>query len=143
QQPADSASAASSPISTGERPSRCTSSRRHRALVNHQGDGMKRSEHRILTTHAGSLTRPPELTEFAHARYQGDIDETAYQRLLAESVSEVVRRQDEVGVDVVKDGEFGKSTSWSLYALKRLKGFELRPAEPGANPFAKGAERKL
>ena len=30
-------------------------------------------------------------------------------------------------MDIVNDGEFGKSTSWSLYGLKRLSGFELRP----------------
>ena len=104
---------------------------------------MKRSEHRFLTTHAGSLTRPPGLAEFSYARQQGDIDESAYLRYLAQSVATVVKGQAEAGVDVVNDGEFGKSTSWSLYALKRLAGFELRPAEPGTNPFTKGAERKL
>ena len=44
-------------------------------------------------------------------------------------------RQAQAGIDVVDDGEFGKSTSWSLYALKRLSGFEQRPVKPGANPL--------
>ncbi len=43
---------------------------------------------------------------------------------------------------MVNDGEFGKSTSWSLYALKRVSGFEMRPVKPGANPFARGADRE-
>ena len=57
-------------------------------------------------------------------------------------MTEVVRRQSQSGIDVVNDGEFGKSTSWSLYALKRLSGFELRPFQPGADTFARGADRR-
>ena len=60
----------------------------------------------------------------------------------ADSVAEVVRQQAQAGIDIVNDGEFGKSTSWSLYALKRLSGFELRPIQPGADPFARGADRE-
>jgi 5-methyltetrahydropteroyltriglutamate--homocysteine methyltransferase len=57
-------------------------------------------------------------------------------------VADVVRRQARAGVDIVNDGEFGKSTSWSLYALKRLSGFELRPFRAGADSFARGADRE-
>jgi 5-methyltetrahydropteroyltriglutamate--homocysteine methyltransferase len=55
-------------------------------------------------------------------------------------VRDVVARQVEAGIDIPNDGEFGKSTSWSLYVLKRLSGFELREVK-GANPFARGADR--
>jgi 5-methyltetrahydropteroyltriglutamate--homocysteine methyltransferase len=104
---------------------------------------MKRSTNRILTTHVGSLVRPPRLLEFVRARQNGDaIDEQAYGQCLKDSVAEVVRQQAQVGIDIVNDGEFGKSTSWSLYALKRLSGFELRPIQPGADPFARGADRE-
>ncbi len=104
---------------------------------------MKRSTSRILTTHTGSLIRPPRLLEFVQARRNGDVvDERAYDQCLKDSVAEVVRRQAEAGIDIVNDGEFGKSTSWSLYALKRLSGFELRPIQPGADPFARGADRE-
>ena len=48
----------------------------------------------------------------------------------------------QAGVDVVSDGEFGKSISWSQYALERLSGFERRPVKPGANPFQRGADRE-
>ena len=104
---------------------------------------MKRSTSRILTTHVGSLVRPPHLLEFARARRSGKgFDEQAYDQCLRDSVAEVVRRQVQAGIDIVNDGEFGKSTSWSLYVLQRLSGFELRPSQPGANPFAKGADRE-
>jgi len=102
---------------------------------------MKRSTDRILTTHTGSLIRPPQLLEFARARQGGQqVDQSAFEAALKSSVADVVKQQVKAGVDVPNDGEFGKSTSWSLYALKRLSGFELREVK-GANPFARGADR--
>jgi 5-methyltetrahydropteroyltriglutamate--homocysteine methyltransferase len=104
---------------------------------------MKRSTSRILTTHVGSLIRPARLLEFARARKNGEtFDKQAYDKCLKDSVAEVVQQQTQAGVDIVNDGEFGKSTSWSLYALQRLSGFEMRPIQPGADPFATGADRK-
>jgi 5-methyltetrahydropteroyltriglutamate--homocysteine methyltransferase len=88
---------------------------------------MQRSTERILTTHVGSLIRPPELLAFATARQNGQpVDEADYQKCLASSVAEVVRKQAEAGLDVINDGEFGKS-SWAAYVLERISGFELRP----------------
>ena len=105
---------------------------------------MKHSSTRILTTHVGSLIRPPMLLELVSAQQNGEaFDAAAYERCLQDSVAEVVRRQVQTGIDIVNDGEFGKSTSWSLYALKRVSGFELRPVKPGADPFARGADREL
>ena len=102
---------------------------------------MKRSLNRILTTHTGSLVRPPQLLEFARARQKGgSIDQHAFDSTLKEAVRDVVARQAAAGIDVPNDGEFGKSTSWSLYVLKRLTGFEMREVK-GANPFARGADR--
>jgi 5-methyltetrahydropteroyltriglutamate--homocysteine methyltransferase len=104
---------------------------------------MKRSTNRIITTHVGSLIRPARLLEFVRARKSGEaFDKRAYDKCLKDSVAEVVLQQTQAGVDVVNDGEFGKSTSWSLYALQRLSGFEMRPIQPGADPFATGADRK-
>ena len=104
---------------------------------------MKRSSNRILTTHVGSLIRPAALQEFLRARQGGkSYDETAYQKCLTASVAEVVSQQAETGVDVVSDGEFGKSISWSQYALERLSGFERRVLKSeAANPFKRGADR--
>jgi 5-methyltetrahydropteroyltriglutamate--homocysteine methyltransferase len=104
---------------------------------------MRRSTDRILTTHVGSLIRPQELQEFLRARQKGDgFDEAAYDRCLTESVAAVVRHQSDVGIDVVSDGEFGKSISWSQYVLERMSGFERRPFKPGVNTFQRGADRE-
>ena len=104
---------------------------------------MKRSSDRILTTHVGSLIRPGALQEFLRARQGGKpYDETTYQKCLTDSVAEVVGQQAKTGVDVVSDGEFGKSISWSQYALERLSGFERRAIKgEAANPFKRGADR--
>jgi 5-methyltetrahydropteroyltriglutamate--homocysteine methyltransferase len=104
---------------------------------------MKRSTDRILTTHVGSLIRPAPLQDFLRAKQAGrSYDQAAYEGCLKSSVAEVVRKQAEVGVDVVSDGEFGKSISWSQYVLERLSGFERRPIKAGANPFTRGVDRE-
>ncbi|HWM80667.1 MAG TPA: cobalamin-independent methionine synthase II family protein [Pseudolabrys sp.] len=104
---------------------------------------MQRSEDRILTTHVGSLIRPPALQDFLRARQAGQPgDPAAYEACLTQSVAEIVRQQAEAGVDVVSDGEFGKAISWSQYALERLSGFERRPIKGDANPFKRGADRE-
>jgi 5-methyltetrahydropteroyltriglutamate--homocysteine methyltransferase len=104
---------------------------------------MKRSTNRILTTHVGSLIRPQVLQEFLRAKQGGKpYDVKAYQKCLSDSVGVVVREQAGAGIDVVSDGEFGKSISWAQYALERLSGFERRPIrQEAANPFKRGADR--
>lgn len=77
---------------------------------------MKRSEKRILTTHVGSLVRPAEL------RTAHDAETTR------RATKEVVRKQAAIGIDVISDGEYAKS-SWSAYVLNRISGFEIRPEE--------------
>jgi 5-methyltetrahydropteroyltriglutamate--homocysteine methyltransferase len=102
---------------------------------------MKRSTDRILTTHVGSLIRPPALREFLAAKEAGEpFDKAAYAKCLKDSVAQVVRKQADVGIDVISDGEFGKAISWAQYALFRLGGFERRPFA-GGNPFTRGVDR--
>jgi 5-methyltetrahydropteroyltriglutamate--homocysteine methyltransferase len=109
-------------------------------LIGNQGT-MKHSVNRILTTHVGSLIRPPELQEFLSAKQSGaSYDKTAYEKCLKDTVATVVKQQADVGIDVVSDGEFGKSISWSQYVLERLAGFERRPFVSG-NPWQRGADR--
>jgi 5-methyltetrahydropteroyltriglutamate--homocysteine methyltransferase len=105
---------------------------------------MKRSTARILTTHVGSLIRPAPLQDFLRLKQAGKpCDEAAYQKCLTTSVGEIVKQQAQTGVDVISDGEFGKSISWSQYALERLSGFERRPiGSDAANPFKRGADRE-
>jgi 5-methyltetrahydropteroyltriglutamate--homocysteine methyltransferase len=103
---------------------------------------MHLSNDRIRTTHVGSLIRPAELLQFIRPRQNGQpYDEQAYFNCLRSSVAQVVRRQADAGIDVASDGEFGKSISWSQYALERLGGFERRPARPGEHGFSRGADR--
>src|SRR2546430_15580191 len=70
---------------------------------------MKRSLDRILTTHVGSLIRPQPLQALLRAKQAGKgFDRQAHEKCLADSVTKIVRRQAEAGIDVVSDGEFGK-----------------------------------
>jgi 5-methyltetrahydropteroyltriglutamate--homocysteine methyltransferase len=98
---------------------------------------MSSSADRIYTTHVGSLIRPPELSKYIEAIDNGvAVDQSAFDRCLAGSVAEVVRRQQQAGIDIVSDGEFGKFRSWSFYVLDRLGGIEERAVE-----LARGAGR--
>ena len=105
---------------------------------------MKRSDRRILTSHVGSLPRPDALLELNRAKFAGEAyDTSAYATQLSAAVEEVCRRQAETGIDVVNDGEFGKTSSgaidygaWSSYAWGRLSGWE--PGEPGRLPALAG-----
>jgi 5-methyltetrahydropteroyltriglutamate--homocysteine methyltransferase len=94
---------------------------------------MKTSTNRILTTHVGSLPRPESITTLLRARLSGQtIDEAELASRVAEAVTEVVRRQADVGIDVISDGEMGK-TSFLGYAEERLTGFvTLRTDDPSA-----------
>jgi 5-methyltetrahydropteroyltriglutamate--homocysteine methyltransferase len=105
---------------------------------------MRKSTDRILTTHTGSLIRPAEVRELLAAMDRGEkVEEGKHAKVLAEAVADVVRRQAETGIDVVSDGEFGKSISWSQYVLERLSGFERRPlSDDDEDPFARGADRR-
>ena len=95
---------------------------------------MKRSEHRILTTHVGSLIRPQQLRELAADSDEDPQKRELYHSALRNAVAEVVKQQARLGIDVVSDGEFGKP-SWSNYILKRISGFEIRPDEKRTLPW--------
>jgi 5-methyltetrahydropteroyltriglutamate--homocysteine methyltransferase len=85
---------------------------------------MRRSDDRILTTHVGSVVRPPALLHFSAAAREEPSRE--YETALRNCVADVVAMQLNAGLDIVNDGEFGKS-SWAQYVLGRLSGFERRP----------------
>ena len=85
---------------------------------------MQRSTDRILTTHCGSLPRPPDLIPLLVAKDSGQpYDQAEFARRVRESVRDVVRKQVELGMDVVNDGEHSKS-SFVAYPYTRLGGFE-------------------
>ena len=84
---------------------------------------MKRSEHRILTTHVGSLPRPPSLRDLLVRQDRGDaVDATALAREAEAAVRHVIARQLEAGVDVGNDGEQPR-VGFSTYPAKRMRGF--------------------
>jgi 5-methyltetrahydropteroyltriglutamate--homocysteine methyltransferase len=105
---------------------------------------MKRSTDRILTTHVGSLVRPPGLVELMRAKENGQpYDQQELTARVQSSVREVVQKQVETRVDIISDGEYGKP-SFSGYVNERLSGFERRPRDPNESPLLNwGRDRQL
>jgi 5-methyltetrahydropteroyltriglutamate--homocysteine methyltransferase len=84
---------------------------------------------KILTSHAGSLIRPPAIVDYLGAIESGaDYDHDAYVSTLRESVADIVDKQVETGLDVIDDGEMGKAT-WITYLYERVSGLEIRPVK--------------
>jgi len=89
-----------------------------------------RAQH-ITVTHVGSLVRPPALIEFLEKIDRGEpYDEAAYQKCLRDSIADAVRLQAEAGVEIVSDGEYGKTVNWAFYIHHRLSGLEMRALTP-------------
>ena len=91
---------------------------------------MKRSRSRILTTHVGSLVRPPEMVEILRRKEDGASFGDGERTVLAGHVAEAVRMQAACGIDIASDGEYSK-TGFSQYITDRLTGFEVRNDLPG------------
>ncbi len=84
---------------------------------------MKLSTERILTTHVGSLPRPKHLAELLVLKDGGETyDKDELARVVREAVADIVRRQTEVGIDVIDDGEMSKP-GYATYIADRLTGF--------------------
>ena len=97
---------------------------------------MKRSTERILTTHAGSLARPDDLRDLLIARDTGrPYDHAAFASRVRRAVTEVVRQQVAVGLDIVNDGEESKR-NFTTYARERLGGVEERALAEGERVLA-------
>jgi 5-methyltetrahydropteroyltriglutamate--homocysteine methyltransferase len=84
---------------------------------------MRRSESRFLTTHVGSLPRPPALRDLLVRQDRGEaVGAAALAREVEAAVREVVARQLEVGIDVGNDGEQPRA-GFSTYVARRMRGF--------------------
>ena len=84
---------------------------------------MIRSERRILTTHVGSLPRPPALRDLLVRQDRGEpVDGTALAQETEAAVRGVVDRQLGVGIDVGNDGEQPRA-GFSTYVARRMRGF--------------------
>jgi 5-methyltetrahydropteroyltriglutamate--homocysteine methyltransferase len=89
------------------------------------------ADKRITVTHVGSLVRPPALIEYLRQIQDGQaFDKTGFETCLTQSVADAVRRQAEAGVDIVSDGEYGKSVNWAFYVHRRLSGLTQRALTP-------------
>jgi 5-methyltetrahydropteroyltriglutamate--homocysteine methyltransferase len=94
---------------------------------------MKKSTGRIHTSHAGSLPRPDDLIELNRARLTAGVGDAAdFQERLSAAVLDVVTRQQNLGIDIPGDGEYGKAMghrvnygAWWSYSFQRLGGLEL------------------
>jgi len=110
---------------------------------------MQWSTERILTTHTGSLPRPPELTRLYIQRdREGAIDPDELDRVGKAALGRIIDKQTEAGIDIGNNGEqqchFSKSTSANCQT--RLQQFgtvtdcvRIRPSRPGAKPPPGGA----
>src|SRR5205823_790442 len=101
------------------------------------------SKDRILTTHVGSLPRPPDLLAFLEARERGvEFDQAAFEARLAGAVREVVGQQVAAGIDSVCDGEQSK-ISYTFYVRHRLSGIGAAPGGALDKPPQTGAHRDI
>jgi 5-methyltetrahydropteroyltriglutamate--homocysteine methyltransferase len=92
---------------------------------------MRRSTHKILTTHVGSLPGPDGLAT----------DAPDYVQRLREAVAAVVARQRAIGIDIVNEGEYTKEGDWLSYVEDRFGGFTARP--PATTPIiTQGKDRE-
>jgi 5-methyltetrahydropteroyltriglutamate--homocysteine methyltransferase len=90
---------------------------------------MQRSTDRILTTHTGSLPRPPRVVELLLAEQNSPGAKAAeLAGAVREAVAEAARKQVACGLDVINDGEQGR-TDYTTHVKDRLAGFD-GPSSP-------------
>jgi 5-methyltetrahydropteroyltriglutamate--homocysteine methyltransferase len=88
---------------------------------------MRRSTTRILTTHTGSLPRPPKVLEQLLAEQKGEA--AALDAAVREAIAGVIAKQQAAGIDIVNDGEQGR-TDYTVHVIDRLNGFEGKSTPP-------------
>jgi 5-methyltetrahydropteroyltriglutamate--homocysteine methyltransferase len=102
---------------------------------------MKTSKDRILTTHAGSIGRPPGLVDLLRRRESGElVEDSAFDKAALAAIGDVIDRQISAGIDIVNDGEQARP-NFHDYVFERLTGFERRQKPAGApNPRSSSRE---
>ena len=93
---------------------------------------------KIRTTHVGSLPRTPQLLEANAQRAAGTISDEKFNEILTDAVDQVIKRQHQIGLDVINEGEYGHITrsgvdygSWWAYSFTRFSGLEIiDPSSP-------------
>ena len=101
---------------------------------------MRTSGDHILTTHVGSLPRPADLHAMSVSRRNGEsIDEADYEVRVRKAVTDIVRKQADIGIDIVDDGEMSKP-SFITYINERLGGFEVDNTHRNQSPWVGSRE---
>ena len=75
----------------------------------------------------GSLLRPHTLKDAGRALGEGRLSAQAFEARLDAEIGRVIARQEDIGLEVVTDGEFGRS-SWFGFFFEGLDGFRLAPS---------------
>jgi 5-methyltetrahydropteroyltriglutamate--homocysteine methyltransferase len=91
---------------------------------------MKRSTHRILTTHAGRLTTY-EITGPTAMGSGTSMDWESFSASIRPEMTQIIRKQINAGIDIISDGELGKVGFGFLYYGRRLNGISSRPLREG------------
>ena len=106
---------------------------------------MQSSTSRILTTHAGSLPRPPALIHLLASQYSGSaVDEATLTRAAEAASRDSLARQIEAGLDIVNNGEMGRESFFS-YVQHRMTGFggtSTRPIMADITKYPGALERR-
>jgi 5-methyltetrahydropteroyltriglutamate--homocysteine methyltransferase len=105
----------------------------------HRESALKRSTDRILTTHPGRLPNPDNHAEVMQARRNGD--RQRFDELTAAAIQDMIRRQREIGLDILSDGEFWKVRDQQWYD-DRASGVVVRPLKPGEAGFNQLSARR-
>ena len=77
--------------------------------------------------HVGSLLRPAQLTRAREEHAAGRLSADELRAVEDDAIREVVRKQEEVGLAVVTDGEFRRGSYWSRF-VERTEGLGVREA---------------
>jgi 5-methyltetrahydropteroyltriglutamate--homocysteine methyltransferase len=106
---------------------------------------MQSSTSRILTTHAGSLPRPPALIQLLASKFSGSaVDEVALLQLAEAASRASIAKQLEVGLDIINNGEMGRESFFS-YLQHRMTGFggtSTRPIMADITKYPGALERR-
>jgi len=78
--------------------------------------------------HVGSLLRPPKLRQAFRDHAAKKISDADFAAVLDDAIRDAIAMQEDVGLDVVNDGEFRRSSYWSRF-VERVGGFAIKPAE--------------
>ncbi len=77
--------------------------------------------------HVGSLLRPPALKQAFRRVAAKEIGDAEFAEIMDQCIRDAVALQEDVGLQVVTDGEFRRGSYWGRF-VERTEGFEIKPA---------------